>query len=184
MKFIHAVLLISFLYCSSVLAKPAEFIVTKLVAGDIHTYDTKHLERLVTILKSAGINTVTLPIAWSVIEPEPEQYDFTRYSVALDLLTQQGFNLLLILDSSRRKLVSQDNQFTTDIAAPPWLFQRYPDAVTIDFFGASGFGNQDQSRNFDYPYDLDYHDTQHLAAIERFYNKAITFFRQRYGDKF
>lgn len=182
MKFTQALLLILFIYCSSAPAKPSDFIVTKLVAGDIFTYDSERLEQLITLLKSAGVNTVTLPIAWSIIEPKPEQYEFARYSDILDRLTRQGFKLILILDSSRRKLVSQDNQLTGEIAAPDWIFQRYPDAVAIDFFGAPGFGNQDDQQNFEYPYDLDYQDLQHLDALERFYKNAIGFFQQRYGN--
>ena len=184
MKFVHLIFLL--FCCSDAFADSSKPIVTKLIASDIFTYDSKHLEQLAIALKSADINTITVVIAWSIIEPKPGQYEFIHYTTPLDFLTQQGFDLLLALDSSRRKIINQNQQLTGEFSAPQWLFQRYPDAIAVDFFSTQN-STQDsglsKTQKFDYPYDFDYHDTQHLPAIDRFYNKTIQFFRQRYGDK-
>lgn len=148
----------------------AHFVVTDLVAGDLFTFDDTHLTQLINRLQTAGFNTVTTTIAWSVVEPQAGVFDFSPYIRVFDKLTSHGLNLLVILDSSMREILDQDIRPTGAIAVPEWLLKRFPDATAEDF-------SHQRSDN------LDYADRRHLPFLDRFYRTTLAFLRRRYGNR-
>ena len=145
------------------------FIRTKLVAGDMFTFDDARLQQTLALLEMNGFDTVTTTIAWSVVEPEPQQFDFSAYQRVLDRVTDSGFRLILILDSSMRELLDQQIRETRRIAVPDWLIERHPEAFAVDFSGQRS-------------YNLDYADDNHRPLLARYYRRTLAWLRERYGD--
>lgn len=146
-----------------------DFVVTKLIAGDLFTYDDQRLQQTMALLEMNGFNTITTTIAWSVVEPREGQFDFSAYQHVLDRLTAGGFKLILILDSSMRELLDQHIRSTDRIAVPGWLIERFPNATASDFGGERS-------------YNLDYADSDHRPPLARFYRRTLDWLHARYGD--
>ncbi|MGF1529000.1 MAG: hypothetical protein ACFCBW_19770, partial [Candidatus Competibacterales bacterium] len=80
--------------------------VAKFVSGDLYTFDQTHLEALSRALKAAHINTIANPLAWSVVEPEPGRFAFSPYRASFDYLREQGYRLVVVLDTWGRDRVT------------------------------------------------------------------------------
>ena len=170
---IRAVLI--FLSISGAMAQAAapDFIKTKFLAGDVQTYPVAVLERAITRLQQSGFNTITLPVAWSVVEPEPGNFDVSPYYDALDRIAASGLKMIIHLDASAREVLVYDGErlySTGTTAVPLWLIQRYPEATAMDFSGERA-------------YNLDYADKEHLPELEKFYRTTLQALKARYGDQ-
>ena len=154
-------------------ASAREFIKTNFLSGDIHTYPPEYLERSIKRLQQTGFNSVTLPVAWSVVEPEPGQFDLSPYYPALDRITASGLKLMIHLDASAREVLifdGQDLYSSGTTGVPHWLIKQFPDASAMDSSGARA-------------HNLDYADRQHLPDLERFYRATLAALQSRYGDR-
>ena len=61
---------------------------------------TADLERTVALMKNAGVGWVRMDFLWAEIEPEAGQFVFNKYDGIVDLLIDNGINILGILDYS------------------------------------------------------------------------------------
>jgi len=69
----------------------------------------------------ARINTATVGVfAWSRLQPAEDQWDFSFMDDLMELLEQHGIQVCL---------------GTATAAVPPWMAQRYPDVLRVDFHG-------------------------------------------------
>lgn len=161
-----ALLFALFLYACLAAATQPSPIVSKYIYEIFH-HDTAEL---ITSLKDAGVNTVATPIAWSVAELQPGEYDFSPYVPALDALAENGLHLLIILDSSGRKLLDANGLPSGFLTLPGWITEVAANPLAVDF-------SDNRTPN------LDYHDSGHWQALARFYHQAVDFFSRRYGDK-
>jgi len=159
--------------CFQLHAAAPDFVKTNFLKGDIHTYPQDVLTRSITLLEQSGFNSITLPIAWSVAEPQPGQFDLSPYYPALDQIAASSLNMIVHLDASAREVLVFDGQnlsSTGTTGVPGWLIERYPDATAMDSSGARA-------------HNLDYADSQHQAALEQFYRASLEVLRARYGDR-
>ena len=147
-----------------------DFILTKLIPGELTLYDDAELERLIETFSRAGLNTVSVIVAWSTVEPAPGRFDFSAYEQRLDRLTEAGFRLLLILDSSGRPLLDTAVRLTGERALPEWMKNQFDPSLSRDFTGNQGI-------------NLDYHDSRHLPPLENFYRRTVAELGGRYGPK-
>jgi beta-galactosidase len=70
------------------------------------------------LMQEAGINTVRLAeFAWSLLEPQPDQFDFEWLDRALAILEARGIRSIL---------------GTPTASPPPWVMARYPDAYRVN----------------------------------------------------
>ncbi|MEU0877189.1 beta-galactosidase [Lentzea sp. NPDC005914] len=83
----------------------------------------------VRLMRDAGVTLVGIgAFTWSLVEPEPGQYDFGRLDGLLDLLHDNGIRVVL---------------GTPTVAPPVWFHQKFPMAVPVnregvrDAFGGS-----------------------------------------------
>ncbi len=75
------------------------------------------LELDACLMAEAGFNTVRLAeFAWSKMEPSPGQYDFDWLDRAITVLSARGMKIVL---------------GTPSAGPPPWLIQRYPEALRV-----------------------------------------------------
>jgi len=58
--------------------------------------DENKLSLFLDKLKSLGVNTITMPVAWSEIEPKEGHYTFDKYDKTADLITSKGFKLIIL----------------------------------------------------------------------------------------
>jgi hypothetical protein len=137
---------------------------------DLNTAD---MDSVVSALKETPVNTVTTSIAWSVVEPIPGKYSFEPYVKAFDRLTQEGYCLNVILDTSGRLLLGNNRQPQTDVkAVPNWLAQQIHKMP----FAKDFYGNNTASM-------LSVADIAHLPYLQKFYEESLAFLARSYRDK-
>jgi beta-galactosidase len=81
------------------------------------------------MMREANINLVRLAeFAWSKLEPEDGQFDFSWLDRSIDILVGAGIKIVL---------------GTPTAAAPKWLMDKYPDMYPVDVYGLTkGFGTR------------------------------------------
>lgn len=87
----------------------------------------KDLEKVVALMKKAGVGWVRMDFLWQDIEPEPGKFRFDKYDVIVNLLNKNNINILGILDYSA-DWASVCNRWN----CPPWhneLFIKYAAGV-------------------------------------------------------
>ena len=132
-------------------------------------YDQERFDELLPTLKKMGFNTITAALVWREVEPRPGEFDFSRYQFALDYLRDNGFKVILILDSSGRELLDLEYQAMGSYAVPDWVWKQYPQALSMDF--------SDRTE-----YNLDFHDRQHVPLLERFYHKTLSYLQTHHSE--
>lgn len=60
----------------------------------------KDLEKVIALMKEAGVGWVRMDFLWGDIEPEPKKFEFDKYDQIVDLLVKNNINVLGILDYS------------------------------------------------------------------------------------
>lgn len=61
-------------------------------------YDTrKKIERAVDMMKDAGIGIIRMDFLWYDIEPSPDEFDFAKYDMIVDIVRKRGISVLGIL---------------------------------------------------------------------------------------
>ncbi|MFC5529752.1 beta-galactosidase [Cohnella yongneupensis] len=81
------------------------------------------------MMREANINIVRLAeFAWSRLEPEEGEYDFSWLDRAIKVLVAEGIRIVL---------------GTPTAAAPKWLMDKHPDMYPVDVYGLTkGFGTR------------------------------------------
>ena len=126
-------------------------------------------ERIISDLnKSGNYNSITLPIAWSIVESVESQYDFSAYENVLNAITNAGYNMIIVIDTGGRPIL-KNNVIVDTSTIPDWLFTKYPTACSQDFEG-----NKTNS--------LDYFAGDATEAIKKFYKETIDWVGNNYGD--
>lgn len=142
---------------------------SNFIYTDLYTYTPDQVDQLIGQLQAAGFNTVAVPIAWGLVEPRDDEFDFSLYTRVLDQVTAAGLKLILVLDSSGRELIHFEQGSLQRLALPDWLLSRAEQAESYDFMGVRGL-------------NLDYNDTRHLPYLTDFYQHALALIRERYAD--
>jgi len=61
-------------------------------------YDTmRKIEQSADLMKEAGIGFVRIDFLWADIEPMPEEFDFEKYDMVIDIIRKRGISVLGIL---------------------------------------------------------------------------------------
>ncbi len=144
-------------------------VVTQFIGTDDLLLDPPRMTEYVIQLRENGVKAITMPIAWSRLQPTADTFDLSVYDAGLDAVVAQGLQLILILDASGRRLLTANIELTGEYALPTWLIDKHPTALSVDFEGQRN-GN------------LDYNDVAHLPDLQRFYEMAIGYYQGRYGD--
>jgi len=94
-----------------------------LFGGDYNPdqWDDETLIQDISMLRQAGVNTVTLPVfSWTKMEPEEGKYEFGWLDKILDLLWKNGIHYFLA---------------TPTCAQPAWMSKKYPEILPVDISG-------------------------------------------------
>ncbi len=68
--------------------------------NDYKYADRQEIERSIQLMKEAGVGWVRFDFLWDEIEPEQGQFTFAKYDCIVDLLNENGINILGILNYS------------------------------------------------------------------------------------
>ena len=104
-----------------------------LYGGDYYPEQWKEakdiLQEDLSLMKKAHCNTVTLGVfAWSELEPEEGEYDFSFLDEMIDQIGKNGGNVILATPSGAR---------------PHWLADKYPEVMrTMENGMRRRFGNR------------------------------------------
>jgi len=81
----------------------------------------ERIEKDAEIMKSLGFNVVRIgEFAWSVVEPNPGEYDFSLLDRVVDTFSKKGIEIII----------------GTPTATPPaWLVKLHPEILQEDEFG-------------------------------------------------
>jgi len=58
------------------------------------------LEKVIKLIKEAGVGWIRMDFVWGDIEPEPQKFDFNKYDLIVDLLAKNEIKILGILHYS------------------------------------------------------------------------------------
>ncbi|WP_371194829.1 beta-galactosidase [Glaciecola sp. SC05] len=101
-------------------------------------------------MKALGLTYVRLAeFAWSKIEPQPLQYNFTWLDKAIDTLAQEGLKIVLC----------------TPTATPPkWLIDKFPDILPVDIHTGQvrGFGSR---RHYDFSSENYHRESMRISEV-------------------
>lgn len=86
-----------------------------------HKYDAGALERVVALMKEAGVGMVRLDFLWQDIEPAPGEYHFEKYDRIVDVLTRNQIRILGLLG------------YSASWAGPVWNGPPEKDATFVRF---------------------------------------------------
>ena len=121
---------------------------------------------VVSFLDAQGeCNAVTIPIAWSMVEPVDDQYSYDKYKLVLEKITEAGYDLIIVIDAGGRSILKDGEIVSYSI--PDWLWEKYPQAESIDFEG-----NKTGS--------FDYFSTEGIEEIRNFYSNTIEWLLDNY----
>ncbi|MFH0831021.1 MAG: beta-galactosidase, partial [Parcubacteria group bacterium] len=118
-------------------------------------------------LKSWGGNTVVTDVPWQAIEKSEGTFDFSKVDPFMQHAADRDIKLIIALDAGI--LFGQDPRQPSYQAAPKWLFDKYPEARSMDYDGDA------------YPV-LSFTHTQANAAFGRFIRTAVEHFTNTFGD--
>ena len=84
-------------------------------------WEYERIEKDAEIMKSLGFNVVRIgEFAWSVVEPNPGEYDFSLFDRVVDTFSKKGIEIIM----------------GTPTATPPaWLVELHPEILQEDEFG-------------------------------------------------
>lgn len=93
------------------------------------------LEKIIALMKEAHVGWARIDFLWSDIEPQEGRFEFDKYDMIVNLLTQNNINVLGILDYSadwasscgRWNCPPSDNKLFVNYAVK--IIQRYKDKV-------------------------------------------------------
>lgn len=133
-------------------------------------------EKLVSSFRGTSFNTVATTLAWSVIEKQHRHVDLSMYYPQLDALTQAGYCLIVLIDTSGRamrsdvaKILVKDITTIPLTSQPEWIGAFAPRAKAIDFFGTpSG--------------TLDFEDAESFSLVKELYAAVLPELHHRYGS--
>lgn len=124
--------------------------------------------------RTTSFNTVATPLAWSILEKEPDRIDIAPYVAQLDALVRDGFCLLLLMDTGGRGMRTEIARKYIDIntipttSQPGWISRFSAAPNSVDFFG-----NSTQT--------LDFEDQAARQRVEKLYARVLPLLKQRYG---
>ena len=145
---------------------------TSYFLGDIQYMDN---ETIINTLKENDVHSITIPIAWSEVEPQSGVFTFEKYKDVMDLYTENGFNFIIILDTTERILcnneggavVNEDGSIKTSF--PSHVSEELSDEKMVNFSNEKLYG-------FDYIFG------KHNERIEAFYNETLDFLNHNYKN--
>ena len=89
-------------------------------------YDRVELD--MELMREAGFNTIRIAEStWSVVEPEPEKYDFSHVDRVIDAAERYGLNIIV---------------GTPTYAVPVWLYELDPDVLAVTGDGPGKYGSR------------------------------------------
>lgn len=121
---------------------------------------------LLTELRKTPMNTIATTIVWSVVEKKPGQIDLAPYFPQLDALTNAGYCLILLIDTSGRRMRHdiaarhvKDLDTIPERSRPDWI-----NADSLHLFSRDFFDGPSESLDFNHP-DVVRHVTKLYSAI-------------------
>lgn len=85
----------------------------------VHSFQSiDHFHEYIVNMKNSGFNTILFTVPWNAVEPSEGNFDFSGYRAKLDLIEDEGLDLLIVLDGS---------------AIPNWYKNEHRDALATDF---------------------------------------------------
>lgn len=146
-----------------------------IISGFVPDAFYRPANNVVETFKGTNFNTIATTIAWSVAEQRQGAVNLDRYYPALDALASSGYCLIVILDTSGRKMdvLPPDMRGKSigpipEFSIPPWVSGASMPRRQIDFY--NGPTNA-----------LDFNDPKALQLAADFYRKVIPLLRGRYG---
>ncbi len=133
-------------------------------------------DELLSGFSGSSVNTLATTLAWSVIEKQQGKVDLSPYYPQLDALSKAGYCLILLVDTSGRKIkknavaLGLPSEDIPEISIPEWTVKIASNAGALDFYGGLS-----QS--------IEFEDTQSLKLVQRFYKAVIPELKKRYGSQ-
>lgn len=135
--------------------------------GDVQENDN---EEIIDYLNDTGVKRITIPIAWSQVEPERGVWTFEKIDNELKKYVAEDFEFIFVLDTGSRYVTDEIGNILWN-SVPEWVWEE-TDATTLKYFTETG------RKCFDI---ADISNTD--IIIEEFYKPVIKHFKEMYGEK-
>jgi len=86
-----------------------------------YKYNNERLEKIVRLLKEAGVSYVRVDMLWQDMEPEPNNWNFKKYDYLVNLLTQNHIRILGLLS------------YSVSWAGKDWNYPPYDNATFVNY---------------------------------------------------
>ncbi len=149
-------------------AESGEDVPVSFFLADVQYLD---LDSTIELMRECDVTVLTVPLAWSILEPEKGSFQVDSYWEKLDILAEQGFDFIFLLDASSRCILNEQ-EVVVCTSIPEWVYQE-PGAMTmLDFIGSTGSARG--SLSYSYP--------ANQALYLDFCRRTIEAFDERYGE--
>lgn len=149
-------------------ARNGESVPTSFFLTDVQYLN---LDDTIERMHACKIDTLTVPLVWSMLEPEKGQITTDAYWDRLDALAEEGFSFVFVLDASSRSIYDEQ-AVQVGYSIPDWVYRESDSTAMLDFTG--GTGSARGAFSFSYP------DNQRLYLD--FCDRTIEAFGGRYKD--
>ena len=135
--------------------------------------DIQYLDMDATIkmLHDYNVTALTVPLAWSMLEPKRGEYTMEAYVDRLDRFAQEGFQFIFLIDGAARRIVHDGKIVGRSV--PDWIYAEAGAVPAMDFTGATSGENGPLS----YAYDIN------RQLYLDFARQTLEAFGKRYSEK-
>lgn len=122
-------------------------------------------------LLEQNIYKITVPIAWSEVEPQRDSWEFDRIDEKIKIFADAGFEFIFILDAGGRMIVDESGK-EIQSSIPDWVWDEADGQKMLNFEGHTGIGRT----------CFDYASKHNVDLILEFYDETIAHLEKTIGD--
>lgn len=110
------------------------------------------MDATIGMLHRYNVTALTVPLVWSMLEPERGNYTISAYEERLDRFAREGFQFIFMIDGAARKIVRDGEVVGRSV--PDWVYAEAGAIPAMDFTGATSGANGPLSYAYDINRDL------------------------------